>query len=79
MDRQRQQRWETKIDTRRRDGDYTCLERGKHRPRTVVHEKNKHITATERKKNGESVTMSSQGLSVLYCVAEWGSRVGGGG
>jgi hypothetical protein len=30
------QRWETKIDTRRRDGDYTCLAKGKHRPRTIV-------------------------------------------
>ncbi len=25
-----------KIDTGRRDGDYTCLAKGKHRPRTIV-------------------------------------------
>jgi hypothetical protein len=55
MGRWRQQRWEKKIDTRRRDGDYTLLERGKHRPRTVVHGKKTHITATERKRTGNQL------------------------
>lgn len=42
-----------KIDTGRRDGDYTCLEGGKHRPRTIGLGEKTRPTSTERKKTGE--------------------------
>jgi hypothetical protein len=77
MGGQREQILGKKIDTGSRDGVYTCLGRGKHRPRMTVQGRKK-TTATERE-NGVTTTSQREGVSITYCAAERGSRVRGSG